>query len=161
MKTTITLGDRDWGRVASAIEHALGFVAHGNLPKWVETARPLTTTIEPWSWQKAEAKFLRRFDSLTTERPKFSERIFTAEVLKSPERYPTGCIVGTVEIVDCVTASDSPWFMGDFGFVLRNPISFETPIPCRGALMLWDVPAALLPVMREQYRQAKSQAVSQ
>lgn len=44
-----------------------------------------------------------------------------------------GGIIGTAEIVDCVDASDSPWFFGRYGFVLRNaqPVDF---IPCRGAL---------------------------
>ena len=56
-----------------------------------------------------------------------------------------------MEIVDCVAASDSPWFVGDYGFVLRNPVSFETPIPCRGALSFWNVPEGLLPAMREQW----------
>jgi hypothetical protein len=47
-----------------------------------------------------------------------------------------GGIIGSVEIVDCVSRSDSPWFMGRFGFVLRNPqpLPFE---PCRGALGFW------------------------
>lgn len=45
-----------------------------------------------------------------------------------------GCIVGSVEIVDCVGRSPSPWFFGRYGFVLRNPIAFAEPIPCRGAL---------------------------
>ena len=44
-----------------------------------------------------------------------------------------GGIVGTAEIVDCVMSSNSPWFFGKFGFVLRNvqPVEF---IPCKGAL---------------------------
>lgn len=33
-----------------------------------------------------------------------------------PELLVLGCIVGTVEIVDCVTASTSPWFAGPYGF---------------------------------------------
>ena len=45
-----------------------------------------------------------------------------------------GCIVGSVEIVDCVEHSDSPWFFGRYGFVLRNPEAFAEPIPCKGAL---------------------------
>lgn len=32
-----------------------------------------------------------------------------------------GGIIGSVEIVDCVSKSDSPWFMGEYGFVLRDP----------------------------------------
>ncbi|WP_341743128.1 ASCH domain-containing protein [Azonexus hydrophilus] len=50
-----------------------------------------------------------------------------------------GGIVGSVEIVDCVTKSDSPWFMGQYGFVLRNlkPMPF---IPWKGRLGFFNVP---------------------
>jgi len=37
------------------------------------------------------------------------------------DEFKTGGIVGSVEIVDCVMKSDSYWFEGTFGFVLRNP----------------------------------------
>jgi hypothetical protein len=46
---------------------------------------------------------------------------------------PRGGIVGEVEIVGCVDRSSSEWFMGGFGFVLRNPKALPF-IPCRGAL---------------------------
>lgn len=46
---------------------------------------------------------------------------------------PRGGIVGVADIVDCVNRSRSPWFVGDWGFVLANarPVPF---IPVRGAL---------------------------
>lgn len=49
----------------------------------------------------------------------------------------SGGIIGVAEIVDCVEASTSPWFMGRYGFVLRNvrPIDF---IPVKGALSFFD-----------------------
>jgi len=50
-----------------------------------------------------------------------------------------GGIVGSVEIVDCVTRSDSPWFMGTYGFVLRDPVVLPFQ-PYRGALGFFDVP---------------------
>lgn len=71
--------------------------------------------------------------------PKFSERIFTAEAAT----YATGAILGTVEIVDCVTTSDSPWFCGRYGFVLRDPIVLPNPIPFKGALGFWAVPESV------------------
>lgn len=48
-----------------------------------------------------------------------------------------GGIVGVAEIVDCVIRSDSPWFVGRFGFVLANqrPVPF---IPVKGALGFFD-----------------------
>ena len=51
-----------------------------------------------------------------------------------------GCIVGTVDIVDCVDRSDSPWFFGKYGFVLANPVAFERPIPFKGSLRFFNVP---------------------
>lgn len=49
----------------------------------------------------------------------------------------TGGIVGAAEIVDCVESYESDWFVGRYGFVLRNarPVPF---IPVRGALGLFD-----------------------
>ena len=34
--------------------------------------------------------------------------------------FETGGIVGSVEIVDCVTKSKSFWFQGKYGFVLKD-----------------------------------------
>ena len=56
---------------------------------------------------------------------------------------PTGCIVGQVEMVDCVTEHPSDWFDGPFGYVLANPLYFETPIPMKGKLGIYDLPVEL------------------
>ena len=45
-----------------------------------------------------------------------------------------GGIVGTVHIVDCVTASDSLWFVGDFGFVLKSSSVWSQMHACKGSL---------------------------
>ncbi len=53
----------------------------------------------------------------------------------APSEYdlPRGGIVGMARIVDCVTAMDSRWFFGRYGFVLAD--AFPVPlIPCKGAL---------------------------
>lgn len=44
-----------------------------------------------------------------------------------------GGIIGTVEVLDVVTNSESPWFFGPRGLVLKNqtPVPF---IPAKGAL---------------------------
>lgn len=53
--------------------------------------------------------------------------------LPSPLTFDLGGIVGQAEIVDCVEDHPSPWFVGKFGFVIRNaqPLAFR---PCKGAL---------------------------
>ena len=54
-----------------------------------------------------------------------------------------GGIVGSVEIVDCVEDSDSRWFMGRYGFVLRDPQPLPF-MPWKGALGFFGVPRAAL-----------------
>ena len=57
--------------------------------------------------------------------------------IERPREFDLGGIVGECEIVDCVTASNSPWFNGPYGFVIRNakPLPFR---PCRGMLGFFD-----------------------
>jgi len=56
-----------------------------------------------------------------------------------PEALQRGGIVGSVELVDCVTQSDSPWFVGEHGFVLRDPRPLQF-VPWKGQLSFFDVP---------------------
>ena len=51
-----------------------------------------------------------------------------------PTNLFTGGIIGKVDIVDCVDKSDSPWFFGKYGFVLKNGKQLLKPRICKGAL---------------------------
>lgn len=64
--------------------------------------------------------------------------------------YELGAIIGTVDIVDCVRVeevrheiSDIELALGDYtdgryGWVLENPIKFDTPISIRGQQGWWQ-----------------------
>jgi hypothetical protein len=69
--------------------------------------------------------------------PKALNPIFLA--IPVPERLEVGGIMGGCEIVGCVTASDSPWFSGPYGFVLRHQTSLPF-VPLRGKLGFFRVP---------------------
>lgn len=58
-------------------------------------------------------------------------------IAPEPDDLHRGGIIGVAEIVDCVEASNSPWFFGRYGFVLRNarPVEF---IPVKGGLGFFD-----------------------
>jgi hypothetical protein len=72
-------------------------------------------------------------------------RVFTEVVTGGSVKVPPpallmrGGIIGRVEVVDCVAASESAWFMGEFGLVLSNPepLPFQ---PYKGSLGLFKVP---------------------
>jgi hypothetical protein len=48
----------------------------------------------------------------------------------------------------------SPWFVGPYGFVLREPRALAKPIPCKGRQGFWQVPPAIARAVREQERRA-------
>ncbi len=50
-----------------------------------------------------------------------------------PAEIARGCITGSVEVVDVVSKSESPWFFGPRGLVLRDPKPCKL-IPCSGEL---------------------------
>ena len=56
-----------------------------------------------------------------------------------PPDMPRGATVGQATIVDCVSACDSPWFCGPYGFVLSGPVTYPEPIPYRGRLGFFQV----------------------
>ena len=64
---------------------------------------------------------------------------FACLMLSSKHYSPRGAIIGEVDIVDCVTESKSPWFIGKFGFVLSRPIAYSQAIPCRGRLGFFEI----------------------
>lgn len=57
------------------------------------------------------------------------------------EQLERGGIVGSVEITDCVQSSDSPWFAGPHGWVLRDPRP-QPFLPWIGRLGFFEVPEA-------------------
>ncbi len=56
----------------------------------------------------------------------------------------TMAIVGMAEIVDCVTTHRSRFFLGPYGFVLRNAVRFRKPIRYRGRQRIFRVPLGRL-----------------
>lgn len=70
--------------------------------------------------------------------------IEAAKVDLTFETIQVGGIIGSIEIYDCVTQSPSQWFMGTYGFLLRDPRPLPFT-PWSGKLGFFDVPLAELP----------------
>lgn len=69
----------------------------------------------------------------------FVRRLQVKRPLPEFAALPRGGVVGSVEIVDCVKYSSSPWFMGKNGFVLRDPCP-TLFVPHKGRLGFFDIP---------------------
>ena len=69
------------------------------------------------------------------------------------ETLPTGALVGVVDVVGCTKEVRSEWHIaGMHGWYLERPRRFVKPIPLRGALGLFCLPADALPSVAEALR---------
>ena len=60
-----------------------------------------------------------------------------------PNALAFGCLVGTVELMDCVRVDQlppGPFVCGPWCWLLANPRSLRTPIPYVGRQRMFDVP---------------------
>jgi len=101
-----------------------------------------------WSTRYRGPILIHAAKGLTRDEYKSFLMFYEHEINYGPP-YPPSCppmaalerggIVGRARIVDCVKASDSPWFGGPYAFVLDDvhPMPF---IPYRGELGLFEVP---------------------
>lgn len=111
---------------------------------------PVLSIRQPWAWlianghkdienrswpTKFRGKFLihagKKFDE---DFEPADERVLGEEMgIILPNKFDFGGIVGMAEITDCVKESNSPWFFGEYGFVIKNaePLPFY---PCKGQL---------------------------
>lgn len=113
---------------------------------------------QPWAWLILHAgKDIENRDWGTARRGRFlihaskgmtrdeyENGVWTLEDINAAMRLPPfaqlerGGIVGSVELVDCVRDSPSPWFFGEYGFVLRDPRPLPF-MPYKGQLGFFDV----------------------
>jgi hypothetical protein len=70
----------------------------------------------------------------------------------SARSLPHSAVIGIVDIVDCITSSQSPWFEGPFAFVFANPRPLR-PIACKGALQIFDLDPSIIHEIERQLAQ--------
>ncbi len=73
-----------------------------------------------------------------------------------------GAIIGEITFTENVFEShlshpitDSPWFYGPYGFVAKDGILYEYPIPYKGTLGFFEIPAGVVPAPSVGNKEAK------
>ena len=56
------------------------------------------------------------------------------DLMPASHVFETGGIIGEAVIIDCVKDYPSPWFFGEYGFVITGAALYDKIIPCKGAL---------------------------
>jgi hypothetical protein len=77
------------------------------------------------------------------------EREEARKLKLDPDELPTGAIVGSVEVVDCVRNAKSKWAIRrQWHWILKNPRVLTKPIPFKGKLGFIRVSNRLLKGVR-------------
>jgi hypothetical protein len=86
---------------------------------------------QPEGTYESSKKFIR---SILTKRGVKGVRI------PSCDRLDKGAIIGLVDVVDCVSQSNSAWFEGPLGYTLANPRLLSHAIACEGKRRFFILP---------------------
>jgi len=111
---------------------------------WLYAITDLDKRIENRSWPPPAhiiGKRIALHASKTIDKNSKAE-IFRISGLTVPDDTPRGSIVGTAVIGGYHSAGGwaDRWFFGDYGWILQDVTKLREPIPCKGALSLWQVP---------------------
>lgn len=76
----------------------------------------------------------------------------------SPTGLFGGCIVAVAILDSIVTESDSPWFCGPYGLVLRDVVKIKPGVSVRGKQGFWDLPSNLAAEVEKRLLEARGKA---
>ena len=117
----------------------------------VPRTEELRKTIENRDWKTHYRGPLLIHAGLKPEKrtPELIRFLEMATGLELPAELPLGGIVGKAKLVDVLEKSNSHWFSGKYGLVLRDakPLPF---IPCKGQLGIYYPDAELIAELRKK-----------
>ena len=94
---------------------------------------------QPWAWLIIHGgKDIENRSWHTKLRGRFLVHASKGMTKFAMDDLERGGIIGSVELVDSANSHDSPWYMGDKAFVLRNPEALEF-VPIKGKLQFFEV----------------------
>ena len=127
---------------------------------WVHAIMREGKDIENRSWQRSLRGWLAIHASA---QPRRAARFPRGLRVPDLNTLDYAAICGVARVVDIVTKSRSKWFWRpndgstNYGWLLAQVKILRKPIPCKGALGLWDVPPKVLRQLRRQLPKLKFQ----
>ncbi len=125
---------------------------------WVYAILRAGKDIENRSWKRDFRGWLAIHAS---GQPAHGARLPSGLPTPNTTTLPYSAICGVARVVDIVTESPSIWYWTpedgtiNYGWVLADATPLQTPIPCKGALGLWEVPPDIFRAMQLQLPELK------
>lgn len=120
---------------------------------WVHAILHEGKNIENRSWQRSYRGWIALH---AAAKPSRDVRFPRGHRIPDIDALPCSAVCGVARVVDIVTRSRSKWFQRpddgsvNYGWVLANVRALREPIPCKGALLLWDLPPGVFRRLQRQ-----------
>lgn len=136
---------------------------------WLWAITDSTRRVENRTWKPPLHMVGQRIALHSSARVEQGEMVACRRICLDPLPHTTdlvtGAIIATAVIAGYVIVDDEkrishqfyytsnyeprtdPWFFGPVGWLLTSVQKLAEPIPCKGALRLWEVPASIVAMM--------------
>lgn len=121
---------------------------------WLYAITDLDKRIENRSWPPPHSVLGKRIALHASARPEWGSRehIIRMSGKLIPKDVPTGAIIGSAIVKGFTKASPDKWFFGPYGWYLREVHKLDEPIPIKGMLGCWTVPADIAEEIERQVK---------
>ena len=113
---------------------------------WATLITDYGMNVENRTWNTKHRGFfaIHATKTLREEDFNFCKKAFKIKL--SPNDVPFGAIIGFAELTETISAEEvtkatKDWFLGDYGFVMKNIIKLKNPVPAKGSLNFWNLDA--------------------
>lgn len=133
---------------------------------WLWAITDLDKRVENRTWKPPQWAIGQRIalHASKKEDPHGYSAIQSVKWVTIPANLPLGSIVATAKIIGWLDDAgfgdvpspclghlvDDEWFFGPIGWILEDIQKLDEPVPCRGALGLWDVPDDILSILQSR-----------
>jgi hypothetical protein len=128
------------------------WINQGNMPKAFQKKHDALLEVPLFKYPLSHLRYEQLLERINEQHYKLSNSIpddadpaeLTRELDRAAQKYgpafPSRCIIGKVDLVDCVRDTQSEWSEPyQWNWVFENPVYFEKPIlEIKGKLKLWD-----------------------
>ena len=125
---------------------------------WVHAILFEGKDIENRSWQRSFRGWIALHASGQVRHDATFPRGHRIPDLDTVDRF---AVCGVARVVDIVTKSRSKWFYRhsdgsvNYGWVLADVTALKNPVPCKGALGLWELPPRIVREIKRQLPRLK------
>ena len=131
---------------------------------WASLITDYGMNVENRTWSTKFRGFFAIHATKTFQEEDFAYCRQAFKIKLKKDDVPYGAIIGFAELTEVIEASEvtketKKWFIGDYGFVMKNIIKLNEPVPAKGSLSFWTLDDEILKKCLDQLTPAQQKLI--